>query len=219
MMSPPLRSQPGAFGPLLHFIVSPSPSHWTTSNHLHQSSHSSHPSSHDTLYYGPSSSPSTKHVYLQPHIQSPPQQTQYTYSAVKVHALSNRSKSSSVLSPIGSERKPEYDRLTTDSFMEAHCVPGEDLENRFDFILLPGVVNARRGMKIAAPETIPCKYGHSCFRRDCRFAHVDDTSSLVVPLVDTYSRSRSQSPSDYSSSSSEPSTPPGMPIRDFAVAL
>jgi len=67
------------------------------------------------------------------------------------------------------------DDLPTDSYMDHHLKANSgDPDNMCDFILLPGTVNARRGMKTAAPESMPCKYGNSCFRTDCRYSHASD---------------------------------------------
>jgi len=98
-------------------------------------------------------------------------------------------------------------RLLPDPFMREHLVEFTlDRENQYDFVLLPGTVNARPGMKILSREDVDiagqdgvmtspkdqhgapvpsssstdafnvnftnfCRYGASCFRKNCRFRH------------------------------------------------
>jgi hypothetical protein len=89
--------------------------------------------------------------------------------------------------------------LSTDSYMDSHIVSNSsDPDNKYDFVLLRGVKNARSGMKAAPPCTIACKYGRNCFRKDCRFSH--DPSLFVNgiyigPPVPASSNSNSSSPS------------------------
>jgi len=117
--------------------------------------------------------------------------------------------------------------------MDNHIRQNEDdPDNLFDFVLLPGTVNARRGMKTAAPETIPCKYGNSCFRKDCRFSHASDLYTGpagnnnnarnnnsyrfgVNSSKPSYNRERSLSPSE--ALMSEPNSPPRMEERQRVV--
>jgi len=85
------------------------------------------------------------------------------------------------------QRAADENPVPADSFMVSHKVsaaPEGAGDNQFDFVLLPSAVNARRGMKLAKPETIACKYGPRCFRKDCRFFHPDKSpSALRVPDV------------------------------------
>ncbi len=75
---------------------------------------------------------------------------------------------------------PRSSTLPCDEFMSEHLLPQDQCAsdpsgNRFDFLLLRGVVNPREGMKMAPSGTIPCKYGVRCFRKDCRFMHTRPT--------------------------------------------
>jgi hypothetical protein len=231
-MSPTLP-QSHSFGPMY-----PSPSHWSSSSpsNLRADSAAYSPSFRQMSPHPPPRTPmySESYQHQQFQSQSTPKRSPYHHprSVVPVPVPSKSYHS----------EYDDADRLTTDSYMESHSVhSGDESDNLFDFVLLPGVMNARRGMKVAAPETIPCKYGHTCFRRDCRFAHgsVDETTGLAprdhsISRIQahhthhsSFSSSRARSPSSgYSSSSndsspaSEPATPPRYPImQDFAISL
>jgi len=83
------------------------------------------------------------------------------------------------------QRAADENPVPADSFMASHKVSAAAEgagDNQFDFVLLPSAVNARKGMKLAKPDTIACKYGYRCFRKDCRFFHPEKSpSALRVP--------------------------------------
>jgi len=113
-------------------------------------------------------------------------------------------------------KRAARDRLRMDEFMTHHLNPAsDDPENKYDFVLLRGVANARNGMKTAPPNTIPCKYGRRCFRKDCRFSHTMHPHQMFVEgqgvfFTDPgYESSPSSKPSsgDLSSADSIPNSP------------